>query len=218
MHKHHLLRKLIRWSIKQVRILQELQNFWINETTLYELLWSVGFGGPIGLGPGVEKETCPLLISTLGKKIVQIREENINKGKRRGKTADVFGLNNPNFTFFQDGGHWTPAEAEYLVLSGAKWLLCVPCIGSPIYVHCYNVCPSCKSVILSTYVCLVVVLFFCKIDSQSFSGLYCCKDFCLALSHHTMQCLVPFSTSAESLWIWIVFSIVLARSLVSHHL
>lgn len=49
------------------------------------MLWAVGFGGPIGLGPGVEKETRPLLISTLGKKIIQIREENINKGKRREK-------------------------------------------------------------------------------------------------------------------------------------
>lgn len=72
----------------------------------------------------------------------------------------------------------------------------MPCIGSPVYVHHYNVCPSCKSMVLLTHVHLITVLFSAKlIPSHSPPCLVignCCKVFYLALSLLYCALLDPF--------------------------
>lgn len=46
----------------------------------------MGFGGQIGLGPGVAKETSVSFIKLqTGEKKIKIREQKVKKGERRGK-------------------------------------------------------------------------------------------------------------------------------------
>lgn len=147
-------------SCRNCKIFESLRLLYLN---CYKLLL-MGFGG----WTGVDREKKVSISSfRLGKKLLKLENKKLRneKGEENWSCIQIGQLD-----IFPGKRTLNPNWGWVLNSNRKKLSLCMPCIGSPIYVRHYNVCP-CKNMVLLTHAHLITVSFFCKIDCQLFFSL-----------------------------------------------